>query len=493
MMKVAIAASEVAPFAKCGGLGDVIGSLPKALAEMGCDVRIFMPKYSLIDDEKYDLHYESSVGEMHIRVGSQIRIVHVLKTFLPGSTVEVYMIDCPHYFYRPFMYTNDRDEHERFILFCKAVIETMQRLQWIPDIVHSNDWQTALIPAFIKDNYSWDTMFDRTASLISIHNLAYQGRFSPDVRFITESRGDWYYPGGPYEFYDSFCFLKAGIAMSEKISTVSETYAQEIQTPDYGEGMQVLLRERSGDLVGILNGIDDVIWNPATDKHIFANFTAETLEKKEINKEKLLQRTNIKYKKGKPLIGMISRMVDQKGFDLMAQVLDQLINLDAQWIILGSGEDEYEQMAAAMEKSAPDKIWSYIGFSNELAHQIEAGADIFLMPSRFEPCGLNQMYSLKYGTVPVVRRTGGLADTVKDWDQWKWDHNSEEGNGFVFDHATGEAMLATIWRCLHVYYNHPDVWKKLQMNGMKQDFSWKVSAEKYIELYKWSIEKRRSI
>lgn len=492
-MKVAIAASEVAPFAKSGGLADVIGSLPKALLKLGCEVKVFLPKYSSVDDEKYNLHYVSLVGEMHIRIGGQVRIVHVLETKLPGSKVEVYMIDCPHYFYRPYMYTIDPDEHERFMLFSKAVIETLQRLQWTPDVIHCNDWQTGLIPAMIKDNYSWDTMFHQTATIMSIHNLAYQGRFSPDIRFTAESRGDWYYPGGPYEFFDSFCFLKAGISFSELISTVSETYAGEIQTPEYGEGMHVLLNEHASDLTGILNGIDDDVWNPKTDKHIFANYTIETLEKKEINKFNLIKQTNIKYVQGKPLIGIISRMVDQKGFDLMAEVFNQLVELDAQWIILGSGEDRYEQMAAAMERAAPDRIWTYIGFSNELAHQIEAGADIFLMPSRFEPCGLNQMYSLKYGTVPIVRKTGGLADTVKDWDEYKWDHNSEEGNGFVFKDTTGLSMLSTIWRCVHAYYNYPDVWKKIQHNGMSRDFSWKTSAKKYIELYLRAINKRRGI
>lgn len=490
-MKVAIAASEVAPFAKCGGLADVMGSLPKALEAEGCQVKVFMPKYSLIDDEKYNLHYLSLTGEIPIRIGSHVRLAHVLTTKLPGSDVDVYMIDCPHYFYRAYMYTNDRDEHERFLFFSKAVVEVLQRLHWKPDLIHCNDWQTAMIPAMLRDNYSWDTMFHDTAVLMSIHNLAYQGRFSPDIRFVTESRGDWFYPGGPYEFYGSFCYLKAGIILSDIITTVSETYAREIQTPEYGEGMQTLLWENRHRLVGILNGIDDEVWNPEKDKYIFERYNAESLEKKAVNKEKLIQKTNIRYDSRKPLIGMISRMVDQKGFDLMAEVFHQLINLDAQWIILGSGEDRYEQMASAMERAAPDKIWTYIGFSNELAHQIEAGADIFLMPSRFEPCGLNQMYSLKYGTVPIVRRTGGLADTVKDWDQWKWDMNSEEGNGFVFDHATGHAMLGTIWRCLHVYYNYPNVWKKLQINGMKQDFSWKSSAKKYIQQYQRAIENRK--
>jgi starch synthase len=492
-MKIAIAASEVAPFAKCGGLADVMGSLPKALIKHGCDVIVFMPKYSSIDEEKYNLHYVSIVGEMHIRVGDKIRIVHVLKTKLPGSKVDVYMIDCPHYFNRSFMYTNDPDEHERFILFSKAVIETLQRLKWVPDVIHCNDWQTGMIPAFIKDNYSWDTIFNQTATIMSIHNIAYQGRFSPEIRFIAESKAEWYYPGGPYEFYGSFCFLKTGIVFSEMISTVSETYSREIQTPEYGEGMHVLLNEHSDKLLGILNGIDDDVWNPKTDKHIFTNYTVDTLEKKENNKIKLLKKTNIKYVKGKPLIGMISRMVDQKGFDLMAEVFQQLIDLDAQWIILGSGEDNYEQMAVAMERAAPGKIWSYIGFSNELSHQIEAGADIFLMPSRFEPCGLNQMYSLQYGTVPIVRKTGGLADTVKDWDEYKWDYDSEAGNGFVFTDSTAQGMLSTIWRCLHVYYNYPDVWKKIQINGMIQDFSWNNSAKKYIDLYQKAMNKRRDI
>lgn len=490
-MKIAFAASEVTPFAKTGGLADVVGSLPKAVAQSGCDVRVFMPKYSSIDDYKYDLHYEASLGELSIRVGGYNRIVHVETSVLPDSDVKIYFIDCPQYFNRSSLYTNDWDEPERFILFSKAVIEVIQKMKWIPDVIHCNDWQTGLIPAFLKDNYSWDRVFEQTATVLSIHNIAYQGRFAPETAQKAEVRMEWFYPGGPYEFHGSFSFLKAGIIFSDIISTVSETYASEILTPEYGEGLENILYERRGDLIGILNGIDDEVWNPKTDRFVKYPYNAETIEKKEKNKEYLLNNTPLRYSKGKPLIGIVSRLVDQKGFDLVAEVFNDLLAIDAQWIILGSGDGRYEYMISNMERFAPDKVWTYIGFSNELAHQIEAGADIFLMPSRFEPCGLNQMYSLRYGTVPVVRKTGGLADTVKDWDEYKWDKNSEAGNGFSFVHATGYAMIQSLWRALHMYYNDQKTWRKLQINGMLQDFSWSASAKKYIALYKKAIDKKK--
>jgi starch synthase len=492
-MKIAIAASEVTPFAKTGGLADVIGSLPKALAKSGCEVKVFMPKYSSIDEYKYELHYESALGEIPIRVGGNLRNIHVLTSKLPGSDVEVYFIDCPQYFNRNGFYTNDPDEPERFILFCKSVIEVLQKLKWFPDVIHCNDWQTGLIPAYLKDNYSWDMAFDKTTTLLSIHNIAYQGRFFPETRFKAETKPEWYYPEGPYEFHGTFSFMKAGISFSDIISTVSETYAGEILTNEYGEGLEDVLRSRKNDLFGILNGIDDDIWDPETDRFVRYNYGIKNIEDKEKNKEFLLNNTPLHYIKGKPLIGIISRLVDQKGFDLFAQVFNDLLTLDAQWVILGSGDERYEYMISNMERFAPDKVWTYIGFSNELAHQIEAGADIFLMPSRFEPCGLNQMYSLRYGTIPIVRKTGGLADTVKDWDEYKWDKKSEEGNGFSFNDATGYAMLQTIWRALHTYYNDQVVWRKMQKNGMLQNFSWDASAKKYIMLYNKAINHKTNI
>lgn len=488
-MNIAIAASEAAPFAKTGGLADVVGSLPKALNQIGCEVKVFIPKYSAIDEARYDLHYEYAIGEMPIRVGGIEWPVHVQRSTLPGSSVEIYFIDCPHFFHRASIYTDDKDEGERFVLFSKAVIETLQRLQWAPDVVHCNDWQTALIPLLLQDTYKWDMLFSDTAHLLSIHNIGYQGLFPRSIVRAAELREDLFYPGGPLELHGKVCFLKAGILFSEIISTVSETYAHEILTPEFGAGMETILHTRERDLYGIINGIDDDAWDPETDNHLPYTYSASNLEGKLKNKAFLLMNTGHEFSEDRPVIGIISRLVAQKGFDLVADAIDDLMAMDAQWVVLGSGEDRYENLFTAMAHSLPHKVWTYIGFNNELAHLIEAGADIFLMPSRYEPCGLNQMYSLRYGTVPIVRKTGGLADTVHDWDEQKA-LGQDTGNGFSFIDATGHAMSTSVYRALEVFKNKP-VWHRIQMNGMKRDFSWRASAKKYLELYEKALARRR--
>ncbi|HNL27649.1 MAG TPA: glycogen/starch synthase, partial [bacterium] len=316
-LKIALASSEVAPFAKTGGLADVSGALPKYLTRLGCDVKVFMPKYVSVDDSKWDLHYCADIGEILIRMGRVTRSAHVLKSVIPGSEAEIYFIECPHYYHRRHIYTMDRDEDERFILFCKAVIEVMQRIQWAPDVVHCNDWQTGLIPIYLKDNYNWDRMFDRTACLYSIHNIAYQGRFSKDTLYRAEMRPDQFYPGGPMEFHDTFSFMKTGILSSEIVTTVSHTYAKEILTYEYGNGMNDVLWPRQNDLFGVLNGIDYDEWNPEKDKYIPHPFSQSDLSGKEKNKKFLLEQTHLTYDPAKPVIGIVSRLVGQKGFDLI--------------------------------------------------------------------------------------------------------------------------------------------------------------------------------
>ncbi|KAB2879440.1 glycogen synthase [bacterium] len=488
-MKIAVAATEVAPYAKTGGLADVIEALPKTLEKLGNDVKVFMPKYSLIDENKHKLTYEPAIGEMPIRVNGHTRSVHVQKSKINGSEVDIYFIDCPHYFYRRHIYTMDPDEDERFILFCKAVIETMQRLKWAPDVIHCNDWQAGLIPLFIKDNYSWDRMFDETATLMSIHNIAYQGRFPNQTIHKAELKGSLYYPGGPLEFYNTFSFLKTGIVYSEIISTVSETYSHEILTGEYGFGMEKELLPRRDDLFGVLNGADYDQWNPEGDPFIPYHYSTADLSNKLRNKEYLIKQTHLPFDKNKPIIGIVSRLVAQKGFDLVAEAINELMFLDAQWVILGSGEDRYEEMFTILSHSIPDKVWAYIGFNNELAHLIEAGADMFLMPSRYEPCGLNQIYSLKYGTVPIVRKTGGLADTVQDWHEFKA-RGDETGDGFSFNDATGFALHTTVLRAVETF-REKKTWRKIQENGMNRDYSWRVSAKKYMALYELAVKKRR--
>ncbi len=488
-MRIAIAASEASPYAKTGGLGDVVGSLPKALAKLGHEVKVFIPKYSSIDESRYELHYESSIGEMPVRVGSHVRSVHVLRSTPAQNGFDIYFLDCPHYFHRRYLYTMDPDEPERFVLFSKAVIEALQRMQWAPDVVHCNDWQTGLLPLYLKDNYNWDRMFDATATVMSIHNIAYQGRFDRRISGPAELKPEYLSPGGPVEFYESVSFLKAGIVFSEIINTVSDTYAHEILSPAFGHGMERVLWSRRDDLFGVLNGIDDEVWNPETDHHIPHPYSADTLEEKEKNKQFLLNHTTIRYRKETPVIGIVSRLVPQKGFDLVADAIGELTSLDAQWVILGSGEDRYENLFRGMGQSLPHKVWCYIGFSNELAHLIEAGADMFLMPSRYEPCGLNQMYSLRYGTVPIVRKTGGLADTVQDWHEFNG-MGREIGDGFSFNDATGYALHTTVRRAIETYHDKA-IWRKIQRNGMLRDYSWTASAKKYVDLYRKAIDKKR--
>ena len=485
-MKIAFAASECFPYAKTGGLADVAGSLPIELEKLGCEVKVFVPKYTRIDESAFGLKYNWDIGEMPIRINGIIRSVHIHQSKLPDSNVDVYFVDCPHYFYRHRIYTNDHDEDERFILFSKAVIETLQRLQWAPDVVHCNDWQTGLLPLFLKDNYNWDRLFDNTGTLFTIHNIGYQGLFSSSVMLSAEVRGSLFYQGGPVEHNGAFSFMKSGISFADIINTVSNTYAHEILNSEYSAGLEFILNQRKEDLYGIINGVDYNTWNPENDKLIPYHFTINDRTGKYLNKKYLLERFGMKADKDIPLIGIVSRMVLQKGFDIFADAINELVTLDAQWIILGSGEDRFEGLFRWLSNQLPGKIGSYIGYNNELAHLIEAGSDMFLMPSRYEPCGLNQIYSLKYGTVPIVRKTGGLADTVKDWDEQS--HNGfKDGNGFSFYDATGFALFKSVERAVNTF-KHKDVWNKIQTNGMKADFSWERSAEKYLELYKLAKE-----
>ncbi len=488
-MKIAFVTTEAVPFAKAGGLADVAGSLPKALKKLDCDVKVFMPKYPTIDEWRFELHYCWEIGEMPIRVAGIPRVVHIFKGCLPGSSVEIYFIDCPHYFNRQLIYTTDKDEDERFILFSKAVIETCQRLKWTPDVFHCNDWPTGLLPIYIKDNYNWDLMFHRSAIVFTIHNIEYQGVFNPSILSKAELKQNLFFAGGPLEFHGNVNLLKAGIVYADIINTVSETYAREILTHEYGAGMEKILATRKKVFFGVLNGADYETWNPEIDKQIPFNYSRRKLSPKQKNKKILLDQLHLPFDKTVPLIGMISRLANQKGFDIFAEASRELMKLDAQWIILGAGEPRYENLIRSMTYAFPKKVASYLGFNNELAHLIEAGSAMFLMPSRYEPCGLNQIYSLKYGTVPIVRKTGGLADTVQDWHEFEY-LGFDTGTGFAFNEYTGSAIAATVQRALEMYKDKK-TWRKIQKNGMKRDFSWDASAKKYYDLYKMAIEKRK--
>lgn len=477
-MKVAFIASECFPYVKTGGLGDVVGSLPKAIAEKGIDVKLFLPLYSGIKKDQHKLNFITEFQDIPVHIADKQVTFNLWYGTLPDSEVEVYFIDCPLYFHRELPYTNDPDEDERFILFQLAVIETLQRLKWSPDVLHCNDWQTSLMPVYLKTNYKWDKLFENTSTLLSIHNIGYQGRFSEKSVHNAGLSYSQYYPGGPYELDNSFCFLKAGILFSEIITTVSPTYAKEIQSEKFGAGMEGVLETRKEDIYGVLNGIDPDIWNPKTDKFIPHNYSKKNSSNKLKCKKELLKEAGIEYDESTPVIGIISRFAGQKGFDLMMPVINELMALDFQLIILGSGEDSTERFFEELAKSFPRKVNTYIGYNNKLAHWITAGCDMFLMPSKYEPCGLNQMYCLNYGTVPVVRRTGGLADTVTEHSEF-----SDKKNGFTFDDYTPFELYSAIVRALNCFKDKKQ-WRELMLKGMKEDFSWKHSAEEYVRLYK---------
>jgi starch synthase len=489
-LKILIASPEVVPFAKTGGLADVCGALPKALAKLGHQVKVILPKYKMVDETKFGLS-EVKAEFPEIRIGSLGKSIQLRSHLSDESGVEYLFLVSDEYFERDELYRDRstgldyRDNDERFILFARGTLEVLKALNWPPDIVHANDWQSALIVAYLKTLYAGDSFFKDTATVFSIHNLAYQGNFPKNTLGKIGVSADLFYPTSPFEFWGNVNLMKAGISYADVINTVSETYAVEIQSgSEFGHGLEGVLRSRNEDLYGIVNGIDYDIWSPQKDKLISYNFSPKDLSGKRKNKELLLKLSNLPLsKKDVPLIGVISRLADQKGFDLLAQIADDLLSLDLQMVILGTGDEKYHQLFTVTGAKYPDKISVNLRFDNPLAHLIEAGSDMFLMPSRYEPCGLNQLISLKYGTVPVVRKTGGLADTIESYDP-----DTGEGTGFVFENYDASELLDTIKLAASVYQKKR-AWTNLMKNGMKKDFSWAASAERYLELYGKASEK----
>ncbi len=474
MKKILFVTSEVHPLIKTGGLADVAGSLPIALAELGQDVRIILPYYQSIKLES-DANYRST-----IRLNN--RDVHLLQTQLPNSDVMVWLVDCPEYFGAPGNpYTDENgrawsNSADRFSLFCRAAVEVAQNrasLDWHADIVHCNDWQSGLVPALLSLEPQ------RPSTVFTIHNMAYQGNFPQETYFNLNLPGQLWNQEG-VEFYGLFSFLKAGIACADHITTVSPTYGLEIQTPEFGYDLHGLLHYRHNELNGIINGIDLEVWNPETDAHIAQTYTRDTLDNKTINKLALQKQLSLPEDASIPVIGLISRLVDQKGIDLVIHCLETLVSYPIQFILLGAGNKRFEHKLKNINHSYPDKVSVTIGYNEAFAHLIEAGVDIFLMPSRFEPCGLNQMYSQRYGTLPIVRKTGGLADTVTD--ALPETIADKSASGFVFDESSSGAVLEAIKRAL-LLYSHQEIWQQMQQTAMQKDFSWKNSAEQYIQLY----------
>lgn len=484
-MNICFVTSECAPYVKTGGLADVAASLPRALAELGHKVKIFMPLYGSVPVEEYGFAYSNDLYELPVPMGDYSAGVHVWYGTLARSNVEIYLVDYPPFFHRTSIYTNDADEGERFILLQRAAFAIMQRYAWSPDVIHCNDWHTALMPAMRAFAYAWDDLFRRSATVLTLHNVGYQGRFGPMLLYKAGLPFDQYYPGGPLEFHGSFNFLKAGVEYADVITTVSPTYAHEILSPAYGEGLEGPLQRRSADVYGILNGIDVDEWNPSTDQNIYVNYDFASIEKKEENKRLLLTDLGLPVDESVPLLGIVSRLVDQKGFDLLHPVLEPLLSHhNVRLVVLGSGQANHEDLFRWAQNRFPERVRAHLGYSDQLAHRIEAGADIFLMPSRYEPCGLNQMYSLRYGTIPVVRKTGGLADTVHDYHE-----TGGNGNGFSFHDYTPHALFTSILRACTLF---PDktAWRRLQKAGMTTDFSWAHTAGLYERLYERAVAKQ---
>jgi starch synthase len=487
-LKILFVTSEVFPFVKTGGLADVSSALPQMLSELGHEVRIVIPKYGAVDDRKFKIHEVVRLKDLKVQIGEKEVMFSLKSCFLPGPRVrvQIYFLDNQEYFgSRNGLYADPNtgkeypDNDERFILLSRAVMELIIKLGWIPDIIHCNDWQCGLIPAYIKTIYKDQEGFDKFNTLFTIHNIAYQGEFPKESFDKTglpkelESVSKGIMQNGKINY------LKSGLLYADVINTVSETYANEIITKaEYSSGLKDTLTKRKDSVFGIVNGIDKKVWNPEKDKHIPKNYSIKNIEHKIENKKELAEKFGFEFSEDISIIGLIGRLYDTKGFDLVQKAFNNLLKLKCQIVLLGTGDKKYHTFFEKMAAKNSNKFACYLGFNDDLAHLIEAGSDMLLMPSKYEPCGLNQMYSLVYGTVPIVRATGGLADTVINFNE-----KTEEGNGFVFQKFNTTDMMKEVKRAIKTYDNKK-LWQKIMRSGMKSDFSWDLSAKRYIELYK---------
>lgn len=482
-LKILFVSAEVSPFAKTGGLADVAGSLPKTLAAVGNDVRVALPRYRMI---RQSLGY---VTDFPVSMDSSTETCVVRETEVgcgecgSETTLPVYFIDSYRYFDREGIYCHF-DDADRFIFFCKAVLEMLPRINFQPDVIHCNDWHTGPICMLLKEAYSRKSFYSGISTVYTVHNLEYQGNFSPDVVRLFNMGYD-IFTTEKTEFYGAFSFMKAGLVYADIISTVSEMYAREIQTPQYGERLEGLLSGRARDLFGIVNGISYEEFNPAADPRINSHYSAENPEGKKPNKTALQKEMGLPVAEV-PVLGLISRLSGQKGLNLIIDSIAELMELDLQLALLGTGDEYYEREFKGIEKKYPGKAAVCIGFDTALAQRIYAGCDMFLMPSRFEPCGLGQIISLRYGTIPIVRETGGLAETVTDYDE-----DGTCGNGFSFKGFDPAEMMGAIRRALKLYSENAGEWKKLVKRALLADNSWNGPAKKYMEIYYLAMEKRR--
>jgi len=478
-LKLCILSSEIVPYAKTGGLADVAGALVRNLSALGHDVRAFMPLYPIVRRNHPELQPVLGAQRAALTIGDTEYWFSLLTAGFPGSDAAVYFVDCPALFDRADLYTNDADEHRRFLLFTRATLEGCRRLGFAPNIFHCNDWHTAFLPLYLKTLYASDSLLARAKSLLTIHNIGYQGVISsaaaPDLGL-----------GAAWALLDQgdiargvINSLKTGIKHAHSVSTVSPTYAREICEAPLGMGLQVTLRERPDRVTGILNGVDYLEWDPRHDPHLSAHFSPQDLRGKLINKEMLTATVGLKMPTSQPLIGMVTRLAEQKGIDLLMDALPALLQVrEFGLVVLGSGDGKYSAFFEQLAQRFADRVSYRPGFDEPLAHLIEAGSDIFLMPSRYEPCGLNQMYSLRYGTIPVVRNTGGLADSVQHFDP-----STGRGTGCVFNDYDVPAARWAINTVLD-WYADPRSWLPLVQNAMAKDFSWTRQTKEYESLYR---------
>lgn len=480
-MKVLFAASEAVPFVKTGGLADVIGSLPKELIKQGADVQVIMPKY-----EDIPVLYKDQMETIHtqtISLGYRKQYCGVQRLEVDGVTF--YFIDNEFYFRRKGLYGYG-DEAERYAFFCRAVLEVLPYLDFVPEIIHCHDWQTGMIPVLLKTHFAWDPTYQPIKTMFTIHNLKYQGIFDRELLKDVFSLGDDLFSLEGLEHNGNGSCLKGGLVYSDLITTVSKTYAHEIQTTEYGEKLDGVLRKRSDQIHGIINGIDNELYDPMTDSSIYVNYR-NSLEKKRENKLALQREYDLPVRKDVPLIGIVTRLVQQKGLDLIERILDELLSLNVQLIVLGTGEHKYEDLFKDAAYRYPQKVSAHIWFNDGLARKIYAASDLFLMPSHFEPCGIGQLLALRYRTLPIVRETGGLKDTVQPYNKF-----TGEGTGFSFVNYNAHEMLFTIKAALELYSND-EAWAGIVKNINKLDYGWNKSAKQYLSLYERMTQNKSKV
>ncbi|MDF2890922.1 MAG: hypothetical protein K0R80_1289 [Clostridia bacterium] len=476
MLKILYVASEAVPFIKTGGLADVASSLPKELRKLGIDIRVVIPKYMNIPDE-----FKTKMivlNELNVQVGWRNQYCGI--QYMEYQGVPYYFIDNEYYFKRAGIY-GFYDDGERFAFFDKAVLEMMEHIDFKPDIIHCNDWHTGMIMPLLDAHYRHKSDYKNIKTIFTIHNLKYQGVFPSEILDDLLNLGQEYHHIDKLEFFGDVSFMKGGINYANLVTTVSKSYAEEIQSTAFGERLDGVLKKRNQDLYGIINGIDYDIYDPAKDAEIFSNYTVDSLENKEINKLKLQELLSLPVHKDVPLIGMVTRIDKMKGFDLVLEAIEQLLSLDIQMVILGTGDPCLEFILRELANKYHEKLSAKITFSSSFAQKIYSGCDMFLMPSIFEPCGLSQLIALRYGTIPIVRETGGLKDTVCNYNEF-----NEEGNGFSFNSYNAIDMLYTIERAVTCYKNK-NIWKKIIINAMNGEYSWNNAAHMYEELYEKMI------